>query len=614
MHRLDSCLSAFAYRVRSQTDSFLKNLLTSSAINSKTIKQQKWFKSVYEEDITIKSMMDALDIIDSINGTFSNLNSANILSKVFFWYFDVDKTSQGEELYITMNSRGEKLTDSEQIKPRLLNKVENANQKEKYGKEWDNWEEFFYRIRNNRKTESIDTAMNNVLRLVLEMVTCGEHDKIKPIEDAESISLDDVEKYMKSIEKLYDISGRRYCAEIERLYGDKDGDGNFIVLKALLTETLKKQNDLQENDLQEFERIYQIIINHVRRNKIKNVDFLQFLKEYSTFNGTFYDFILSNSEKARQVVNGHELDKVRICSSAKDFEKEKNIWEEQSIEFWNGEIKNLITWSKGDDGFSFEEFNRIRKNFHKLFKSKYEKEDWTSDKVRQALIASRFPEYPLGGWLFGYNPSEWKEIFDKNSKEFLAFLNRLDSISIEDVPSFLDSIRKKNEENSKNQWAEFVKYDSFLEYCNTKHLYWSDKYGWLLVRNSWARPFSVRNMRMFNDLKEKYGENINGWDMWKFIAWDSCVCIQNNTLKVYTDIRVMRKENDIYYFKVDLSKRDVPSENYSLLKEELLSYIPRNITMEWNEMTGSYVWFPSSIEEIHSFINSLTNCSTKRNF
>lgn len=608
MHRLDRNISAFAYRVRSQTDSFLKNLLASSAINSKMIKQQKWYKGVYGEDVTIHSMMDALDVIDESYSSFSNLNSNNILNQIFFWYFDVDQTSQGEELYITMNSRGEKLTDSEQIKPRLLNKVENVLEKEAYGKKWDNWEEFFFntKIRNNRKIESIDTAMNNVLRLVLEMTTYREHNKIRPIEDAEHISLEDVERYMLSIEKLSSISEGIYCSEIKRLYGDKDGDANFIVLKALLTEITK-----DEDDWREYERVYQTMINHVRRNKIKHVDFLQFLKEYSDFKGSFYDFILhSNSKQALQVVNGHERNKVLLCSNANDIDKERAIWEEQSNEFWNGEIKSLIEWSKIDGIFSFEEFNRIRANFHKLFKDEFKNEGWTSDKVRQALIAFRLPKYPLKG-RFGYSRDEWKEIFSKNSNEFLSFLNRFDSISsAEEASSVLDIIRKGYNEEPGNPWAEFVNYDYFLKYCNTKHLDWNDNYGWILVKNSWAQPYSVRNMRLFHDLKERHGDYINGWNMWKYKSWNSCVCIENGNLHIYTDIRMLRKGNDEYYLKVFLSQRpqkDIPQENDESLKESLRSYIPADIRMEWNE-EGGYVWEPDSIEKLHDFITSLTSC------
>ncbi len=608
MHRIDKNISAFSYRVRSQTDSFLKNLLMSSAITSKMIKQQKWYKSIYEDDFTIHSMMDALDVIDEIWNTLPNLSSQTILNNIFFWYFDVDKTSQGEELYITMNSRGEKLTDSEQIKPRLLNKITNVIEKESFGKKWDNWEEFFFRdkIRNGKPIEKIDSAMNNLIRLVLEIITLKEHSRINPIEDANLIELEDIERYMNAIISLSELSDGKYCEEIMRLYGDSEKDGNYCVLKALLTEVLKGQTNSDE-----YERVYQTISNHVTRNKIKNLDFLQFLKEYIDYSGTFYDFILtSNAEVANKVFNGHELEKIAICSEFNDIDKEKALWTEQSSDFWKGEMKSLITWSKINGNFSFERFKHIRANFHKLFKNKFDREDWTSDKVRQALIASRLPNYPIDG-RFGHYRDEWKEIFIQNSDSICTFIMQFDNVSSEDVPKTLDSIRKEYVESPENPWAEFVTFDYFLGYCNTKHLSWTDECGWILVQNSWAKPFSVRNMRLFHDLKKSFGDNINGWNMWMYKSWNSCVCIQNDNQQIYTDIRYVRSDNDTYNLNVYLSKRNVLPENYDELKESLLSFIPKDIKMQWNDEKGMYVCELNSIDELHHFITMLTSSNDK---
>ena len=608
MHRIDKNISAFSYRVRSQTDSFLKNLLMSSAITSKMIKQQKWYKSIYEDDFTIHSMMDALDVIDEIWNTLPNLSSQTILNNIFFWYFDVDKTSQGEELYITMNSRGEKLTDSEQIKPRLLNKITNVIEKESFGKKWDDWEEFFFRdkIRNGKPIEKIDSAMNNLIRLVLEIITLKEHSRINPIEDANLIELEDIERYMNAIISLSELSDGKYCEEIMRLYGDSEKDGNYCVLKALLTEVLKGQTNSDE-----YERVYQTISNHVTRDKIKNLDFLQFLKEYIDYSGTFYDFILtSNAEVANKVFNGHELEKIAICSEFNDIDKEKALWTEQSSDFWKGEMKSLITWSKINGNFSFERFKHIRANFHKLFKNKFDREDWTSDKVRQALIASRLPNYPIDG-RFGYYRDEWKEIFIQNSDSICTFIMQFDNVSSEDVPKTLDSIRKEYVESPENPWAEFVTFDYFLGYCNTKHLSWTDECGWILVQNSWAKPFSVRNMRLFHDLKKSFGDNINGWNMWMYKSWNSCVCIQNDNQQIYTDIRYVRSDNDTYNLNVYLSKRNVLPENYDELKESLLSFIPKDIKMQWNDEKGMYVCELNSIDELHHFITMLTSSNDK---
>lgn len=604
MHHLESNISAFSYRVRSNTESFLKNLLVSSSVTSKQIKQQKWYKSIYGEDTTILSMMSALDEIDKMYDNLFNLSSESILNSIYFWYFDVEQTSQGEELYITMNSRGEKLTNPEQIKPRLLNKINNA-EKVEYGNLWDKWEEFFFKERIGKEIniEAIDVAMNNVIRIVLEMVTLSEHDKINAIEDADRISLSDIKLYMTSIIKLSEIENGKYCSEIERLYGYGDKykvrDGNFIILKALLTEIMKNQEDVHE-----FERIYQTITNGVRRNEIKNIPFLKFINGYKSYGGSFYEFILqSNSDTVKDVINGHELEKVSICSNFNNLNVEHSIWSEQSCDFWNGEMKILIEWSKNNGQFSYEEFERIRNNFHKLFKEKFEKDDWTSDSVRQALISYRLPDYPLGD-KFGYSSVEWKEIFYKNSNEFLSFLNIFDNVDKENISSVIDNLKNQYEETPDNLWAEFVKYDYFLGYCNTKHLYWTDSYGWLLVKNSWAKPFSVRNMRLFHDLEKKFGSSINGWKMEKYISWESCVQLYEDNLQISCDISYRRNNDGTYNLRVDISKYEQPNEEYESIKNELVRFIPSNIRNEWKE--NKFICYPDSIESLYMFISFIT--------
>ena len=114
-------------------------------------------------------------------------------------------------------------------------------------------------------------------------------------------------------------------------------------------------------------------------------------------------------------------------------------------------------------------------------------------------------------------------------------------------------------------------------------------------------------MRLFHDLKKSFGDNINGWNMWKYKSWNSCVCIQNESLQIYTDIRYVRSDNDTYNLKVYLSKRNVLPESYDELKESLLSFIPNNLTMEWNDKKGMYIWGPNSIEDLYYFITMLTS-------
>lgn len=136
--RLQDTIPAFSYRVRATTVSFMNHLFNLNLIDINEIKQQKWFKLTYKNDITISSILKTIKIFEDLE-VLDKLDFQSVLHHVTFWYFSVEQTSQGEELYITMNSRGEKLTDNEQFKPRLFSKINDANEKELYGKLWDDW-------------------------------------------------------------------------------------------------------------------------------------------------------------------------------------------------------------------------------------------------------------------------------------------------------------------------------------------------------------------------------------------------------------------------------------------------------------------------------------------
>ena len=84
-----------------------------------------------------------------------------LLENIHFWHFKTEATSQGEELYISMNSRGEQLSSHETQKAASLPPEEQI----KWGKKWENWQTFFWKNRNNNKAKNInaDKGFNQYL-------------------------------------------------------------------------------------------------------------------------------------------------------------------------------------------------------------------------------------------------------------------------------------------------------------------------------------------------------------------------------------------------------------------------------------------------------------------
>lgn len=100
--KVNSPNMSFTYRVRSNTEEFMQCLFNSGLYKEKEIKDSKWYHACYDSDISISSMIALLNYLDEIK---FNVKYNDILN-IKFWYYPIDETSLGEDLYITMNSRG----------------------------------------------------------------------------------------------------------------------------------------------------------------------------------------------------------------------------------------------------------------------------------------------------------------------------------------------------------------------------------------------------------------------------------------------------------------------------------------------------------------------------
>ena len=552
--RINDTIPAFAYRVRATTVSFMQHLFTSRLTNVDEIETQIWYKRAYNNDVTIKALLGTIKIFNGIS--LSDLKYQDVLEKVTFWYFAVEQTSQGEELYITMNSRGEKLSDNEQLKPRLFSRLQDAREKEKYGKLWDEWEEFFYANRKNRNIKSVDVAMNNIIRVVLELLTKGEHNNVQAGKDDANISLADLEQYMNAIMYLSGMNKKEFSTEIDRLYGDSKFDQNFFVLKAILIERIKGQDSVLE-----FERVFNTIKNQVRRNKINSHKaYLEFLDNYKLSANDFYDYAIEDGN----IINGHELDKVKICKQQGE-ETECALWSFQDTVFWNGNIRPLISWSYKDGVFALNELKLLHNNFVEFFDENSDK-GCCADLIRRALLCLNLTDYPLNETNFGYTREEWMTIFITNEDKIKNFILGIeDSESVEDYCGKIISAH-----DPRKDWAEFIEEPELLEYLNTKHIYKHNKFGLLLVKNSWAKPLAVKVMHIYQILrKECTGflctEQIaDKWHLWYYQNWEhSCAVIDNKLFSI--DILYIKedKENSSKY-RIELFKRGGAGKDFEL--------------------------------------------------
>ena len=207
---------AFNYKVRSLTQQFMKDFIKhiikmkDSAFefikNSEDM--PSWLLDDYKSDPTISSMLRSLGVISEVFGNTENRYYDYLLTHIHFWHFKTEATSQGEELYITMNARGEQLVDNEIKKSRILAKSEVLE----HGKDWENWQTYFWR--NRRKAgadnKNADKGFNTFLNII-EGLVCFNSDKPQNVELTPVI----IGRFVKALEH---ISSKEFQAAVKNNY------------------------------------------------------------------------------------------------------------------------------------------------------------------------------------------------------------------------------------------------------------------------------------------------------------------------------------------------------------------------------------------------------------
>ena len=165
----------FDYRVRAVTYQFIIDLIhkCENVQDLLDVRHKRWFLATYANDTTIKSITG----VDEQSGVFNIQNKHfdgdnqeyydYIKKYIKFWHFKTEETSQGEELYITMNSRGQQLADNETIRARLFDNDDVRANSLYWSEQWEIWQDFFWKHRNKKQPGmTADEGFNEFLRWV----------------------------------------------------------------------------------------------------------------------------------------------------------------------------------------------------------------------------------------------------------------------------------------------------------------------------------------------------------------------------------------------------------------------------------------------------------------
>ena len=623
--KVNSPNMSFTYRVRSNTEEFMQCLFNSGLYKEKEIKDSKWYHTCYDADLSISSMIDLLNYLADIK---FDVKYDEILN-IEFWYYPIDETSLGEDLYITMNSRGKTLDNAEKLKPLLFEK--SRKELKNWGKIWDDWEDFFFTLLNGDDITKINVAMNNLIRIVWELKTCGEHNELKPFEAIKDLNLSDIELFFDAL-KL--IVNSEFKDKVDLLFGNKksnESDGNFLILKSLLLVCIKYREDEKMRNV-EMKRVYQLIYNKLyRRGSQKHIPLLTLLKTYhERIDGNFYNIALDvcSGDGKDDYFDASDLLMIQIMSdSVKDniselSEVEKEFWKTQSTDvvrchyIWKGDLSTLINWSSENNNFNIETFCRYSSFFDSLFT------DFSGHEInslRRAWIVGMKEYSPIkvgSYYTFCWEWEDWTRSITQHSTDFKLFMDNLIKYK-EGEKTLNETLEEYIKQGVEKDYIEFAKDSYLIDFTNNSnacdiYYHWETEDWWICTNCSQSRRhtgfISRHNAYILKSFGADYNNNslnnskkigIGDWCVWYWATSNNnCIAVENYTCRIVIDIKYdnkqkkcsfilksrdsqqniedkfvegfIKKENE-YHLDLDMQDRF----NADLIKDKVLEYINR---------------------------------------
>ena len=156
------------YAIRESTLYFLSDLTCNFFINgdhkidSDDIRKQEWYFSEYDLDPSIKSMLAAIKTIEKylIDVDYLMFNTY-LLRKLKFLYYDMGTRLHGEETFVVINTTGEPLSATENLKPILISNIKNPDERKSSSYKWESWEKWFWENRNREIEQTSDEGLND---------------------------------------------------------------------------------------------------------------------------------------------------------------------------------------------------------------------------------------------------------------------------------------------------------------------------------------------------------------------------------------------------------------------------------------------------------------------
>lgn len=302
------------YAIRESTLSFLSDLVYHCFIMEdhkvENITDVDWYYREYDQDASIQAIISA---VKHIEDALYELRKRNyelssfvdfVINKLHFVYFDMGDRLHGEETFVVINTTGEPLTATENLKPVLIGNLKDESQRKQFSDEWEEREDWFWKHRNKDKEATSDNLSNDFyvwywqLQLLQEKVwkEGTEYDILpkdmflKKTETAgdESEEYDSTHRWNDSLANVH----RRFRA-LKKLYETIDSDEK---LKKVLSSFNKAFDNKAGDDIV-------FIFNALRKNADMLLPLISFCEKFGDYNSFKHDIFLFSCRMAKNVLD-----------------------------------------------------------------------------------------------------------------------------------------------------------------------------------------------------------------------------------------------------------------------------------------------------------------------
>jgi len=581
------------YSIRESSLYFLSDLVCNFFIAKNDlvvsdIDSQFWYFGDYNLDPSIQSMLNALAIIENeIKDIDATSLGKYLVNQLSFIYYDMGNRTNGEETFVVINTTGEPLSTTENLKPLFINAQKIEDRKD-CSEKWEEWETWFWKMRTGSGRKENDTADNGFREFLrwITLLKTSEVDDFKKIQESGhfdfdiNVDVDEIDNYFKIVKFLFEESNI-FKNNLDWLAPDKkDKNINTQITWFRLLPVIEYVKRFGNENNRNIIRVKTFFKNLSRIDNISKAvgSLLQeaIMIINNMISGDIAE-IVKLPKVTTQILTEEEKRKFNIYLANKEIriQIEDILWKAEEHNIWKGEISPLINWATVNNEFNFNKFKEFNNVFCYLFHETLEYPEL--DVTRRALLTQDLKNYPriFRGYTntsFCWEYSDWQILINDNEVKFGEFLKEL--IFAPDIDTQLQIMI--HEYSPEKDWSEFVKISELLTYCKQKNIQWDSQKGWLLVQGQKTSGAyaNLKSYRLYLDLKSAPFWDSTVWSINFYSYEGTCTYFDNELKNIAVDINYCGADN----YKILVFQRNLHSE---AIKNNLQN-LANSDNLKWN--------------------------------